>query len=155
MKPGLILIKNIPKKKPRRMESLDYARRLSWAEYTLVRKGFVPASPADKWLIYSWGGKVFFRRSGNGTLVYRARFAPRGRGFAAVEAQVNADREQLDPLPQEYDCRVLDYLIDRLLLGRQEECFPAPEGMDREGAAMIEKIWMGDAAGGGGAIYTI
>jgi len=145
MKPGLILIKNFPKKRPRKLRPLDYARQLSWAEYSLVRKGLVPASVTDKWLIYCRGGKVFFRRSGNGILVYRVRFAPKDQEFAAVEAHVNADREQLDPLPPEYDCRMLDYLIDSLLLGRKVS-FPAPQGMDREHLAMMERIWMGDAA---------
>ena len=144
MERGLILIKKFRSKRPRKMKPLNYHRRLSWAEYTQVRRGLAPTSPGEKWLIYHWGSKVFFRRSGNGTLVYRVRFAPKGRGFAALEAHVNADREQLDPLPPEYDCRMLDYLIDRLLLGRKAG-FPAPEGLDGERSALMERIWMGDA----------
>ena len=147
---GLILIKKFPKKRPRRMRVLKYARQLSWPEYTQVRRGLVPTSVAEKWLIYRWGSKIFFRRSGNGTLVYRVRFAPEGGGFAAVETHVNADSEQLDPLSPEYDCRMLDYLVDRLLLGRKVS-FPAPEGMDSQRAALMERIWMGDAGAEGGA----
>ncbi len=141
----LILIKKFLQKPPRRMERLDYRRRLSWAEYSRVRQGLVPSRPTEKWLIYHRAGKLFFRRSGNGTLVYRVRFAPRGGGFEAVEAHVNADREQLDPLSHGYDCRMLDYLIDRLLLGRQVN-FPLPEGLEPERAALMERIWMGDSA---------
>jgi hypothetical protein len=150
MERGLILIKKFPKKRPRRMKPLNYARQLSWPEYTRVRRGLVPTSAAEKWLIYRWGSKIFFRRSGNGTLVYRVRFAPKGGGFAAVETHVNADSDQLDPLPPKYDCRMLDYLIDRLLLGRKVS-FPVPEGMDSERAALMERIWMGNAGAAGGA----
>ncbi|MBN2287896.1 MAG: hypothetical protein JXQ83_01090 [Candidatus Glassbacteria bacterium] len=147
MKPGIILVKKFRGKPPRSMEPLGYRRQLTWPEYARVRRGAAPACSADKWLIYCRGGRVFFRRSGNGTLVYRVKFSQKGRGFEAVEAHVNADREQLDPLPQQYECRMLDYLIDRLLLGR-EAAFPVPEGTDLERAAVLERIWMGDAAAG-------
>ena len=63
MENGLILIKQFPYRKPGRMEPLEYGRRLSWAEYMRVRRGFFPCSPADKWLIYFRKGRVFFRRT--------------------------------------------------------------------------------------------
>ncbi len=144
---GLIPFKTFRLRRSRRMKRINYSRRLSWAEYARVRKGLFPLSPSDKWLIFFRYGTLYFYRSGNGTLVYKLRFRHQGQGFEASEAWVNADPEQIDPLPENYECRLLDYLIDRLLLNREAK-FPLPEGIAPEQGAMLERIWMGDCRTG-------
>ena len=146
---SLILLKRFSLRPAGNMRPLDYRRFLSWAEYGQVRRGCLPRSSADKWLIFRRQGRFYFYRSGNGVLVYAVTFAHRGQGFEAVSAQVNADPEQLDPLPEEYECRVLDYLIDRLLLER-EVSFPLPDNMDWQAGRLLERIWMGDCGCGWG-----
>lgn len=141
---GLIPFKAFRLLRSRRTKRISYSRRLSWAEYAGVRKGLFPLSPRDKWLIFFRRGTVYFYRSGNGTLVYKLRFRHQGQGFEASEARVNDDPEQIDPLPENYECCLLDYLIDRLLLNREVK-FPLPEGTGSEEGAVVERIWMGDA----------
>ncbi|MEA2063657.1 MAG: hypothetical protein U9P14_08175 [Gemmatimonadota bacterium] len=143
---GLIMIKKYSNKRPRWRLLAGYERDLSWAEYSRVRSGLAPSGPEDKWLIYRRGQTVYFRRSGNGTLVYKVRFAPEGGSFRAVEAHLNVGPGQLDPMPEPLERRMLDYLIDRLLLGHSAG-FPVSESVDSEQAAVIERIWMGRAAG--------
>ena len=140
---GLIPFKTFRLRKSSRIRRINYSRRLSWAEYGRVRKGLLPLSSKDKWLIFFRRGTVYFYRSGNGTLVYKLRFRHQGQGFQASETWVNDDPEQIDPLPENYECHLLDYLIDRLLLNREVE-FPLPQQMSREKGAMLERIWMGD-----------
>ncbi|OGG03067.1 MAG: hypothetical protein A3F83_07105 [Candidatus Glassbacteria bacterium RIFCSPLOWO2_12_FULL_58_11] len=140
---SLILLKRLSLRPAGNMRSLDYNRFLSWAEYGQVRRGCLPRSCEDKWLIFQPRGELHFCRSGNGLLVYAIIFAHLGPGFEAVSARVNADPALLDPLPEEYECRVIDYLIDRLLLGR-EVLFPLPDGLDRQSGQVLERIWMGD-----------
>ena len=140
---GLIPFKTFRLRKSRRIRKINYSRQLSWAEYSRVRKGLLPLSSKDKWLIFFRSGIVYFYRSGNGTLVYKLRFRHQEQGFQASETWVNDDPEQIDPLPENYECRLLDYLIDRLLLNREVK-FPLPEQMSREEGAMLERIWMGD-----------
>ena len=130
----------------RRRKRINYSRRLSWDEYATVRKGLVPLSPGDKWLVLFRSSALYFYRSGNGTLVYKIRFRHQGEGFEACEAWVNDDPEQIDPLCENYECRLLDYLIDRLLLNREVK-FPLAEQTSRQQGAMLERIWMGNAAG--------
>lgn len=145
----LIPFKTFRVRKSRRTKRINYSRRLSWAEYARVRKGLFPLSPSDKWLIFFRYGTLHFCRSGNGTLVYKLRFRHKEQGFEASEAWVNDDPEQIDPLPENYESRLLDYLIDRLLLNREAK-FPLPEGTSREEGAMLERIWMGDCRTGTG-----
>mgnify|MGYP000209180864 CR=1 FL=1 len=139
----LIPFKTFRLRKSRRIRKINYSRRLSWAEYAMVRDGLLPLCSKDKWLIFFRRGMLYFYRSGNGTLVYKLRFRHQEQGFQASEAWVNDDPEQIDSLPENYECRLLDYLIDRLLLNREVE-FPLPEQMGREKGAMLERIWMGD-----------
>jgi hypothetical protein len=143
MDPGLILIKMLRAGRPCRMRELHYSRRFTPVEYSRVRLGLVPLSPADRWFIFFHAGTLRFHRSGNGILVYEAGFARRGDHFEAVRALVNDDPAQIEPLPGDFDCRFLDYLIDRLLLDRDLP-FPAPEGADAEETPLLERIWMGD-----------
>ena len=147
---SLILLKRFSLRPAGNMRPLDYCRLLSWAEYGQVRGGYLPRSSGDKWLIFRRQEKLYFYRSGNGVLVYTVAFAHRGQGCEATAAFVNADPEQLDPLPEEYERRVLDYLIDRLLLER-EVSFPLPDNMDWQAGRLLERIWMGDCGRGCGS----
>ncbi|HUU27398.1 MAG TPA: hypothetical protein VM123_06270 [archaeon] len=146
-KHGLVLFKTYKVRATRRIKKINFSRQLTWAEYARVRKGFLPLTTMDKWLIYHRSGMLYFYRSGNGILVYKVRFANREQGFEAIEAWVNGDPEQLDPLPEDYEGRLLGYLIDRLLLNL-EVPFPLPEGTDSEETALLERIWMGDCRAG-------
>ncbi len=128
---------------PGRMNEFEYARELSWAEFARVRRGLMPLGPGDRWLIFHHRGLICCCRSGNGRLVYAVRFLNRDGGFRAVSAL--AGEEPPGGLPYYgpgYDRRLLDYLIDRLLLDRPA-AFPLPAGLGGEEAALLERICIG------------
>ncbi|MEA1996475.1 MAG: hypothetical protein U9N45_02510 [Gemmatimonadota bacterium] len=144
LRPGLTLLKTFRlQAPPRRMKEIHFSRRLSWAEYARVRRGLVPLTPVDKWLVCHNRSTLYFFRSGSGVLVYKVRFAHSALGFDVTGAWVNNDPEAIDPLPEEYECRLLGYLVDRLMLNL-ETSFPLPEGTPDDRAAFLERLWMGD-----------
>ncbi|HLA40316.1 MAG TPA: hypothetical protein VJ417_09975, partial [Candidatus Glassbacteria bacterium] len=124
--PGrLILLKRFRLEAKVRTREIAYRRELSWEEYRRVRQGYIPRSGSDKWLVVQRRGELQFFRSGNGTFVYAVKFKHAGGGFVAERAVVNDDPGRLAPAPDHYERKLLDYLIDRLLLGHEIE-FPAP-----------------------------
>jgi hypothetical protein len=130
------------------LRQFDYCRSLGWEEFRRAREGFVPRSPEDKWLVLHRGGEMSFLRSGDSRLVYRVTFTNLEGAFRATQALVNACPETVTPLPDSCEARILDCLIDRLLLGLPA-VFPALPGESPEQSRLTECIWMGRAAAQG------
>ncbi|MCE5271217.1 hypothetical protein LLH00_08025 [bacterium] len=145
MDPRIVFLRRLRLGPDPAMRGFTYGRVLGWEEYGRVRRGLVPLSSEDKWLVAVRGGELSFFRSGDGTLVYRAEFVNAEGAFRAETAQVNACAEQVAPLPDTCEAALLDCLIDRLLLGRPAP-FPALPGVGGESAGLIERLWLGRAA---------
>jgi len=139
---GLVLLRRFRPLACGRLREIEYHRELSWADYSRIRTGYVPRSSRDKWLVLHQRGELLFYRSGNGTFVYGTKFSHAGGVFHASRLVVNDDPGQLVPQPDHYERTLLNYLIERLLLGREVR-FPAPPGIDSRQAELLEKIWMG------------
>jgi hypothetical protein len=81
----------------------------------------IPEEMEDKWFVYEDGGRLFFHRSWTGICIYEVVFRKTPAGHEVAEAWVNRDPEQYTAVDDEYDARLLSWLIDVLLLKR-----PAP-----------------------------
>ncbi len=145
MDPLLIFLRFARAGKAPAMRRFSYQRSLDWREFRRASAGFVPCSPEDKWLVLHRGGWLSFYRSGDSRLVYRVRFSNLEGAFRATSALVNASPEMVTLLPDSCEARILDCLIDRLLLGRPA-VFPALPGESPEQSRLTERIWMGRAA---------
>ena len=141
----LILLRFVREGKGPAMRRFSYERRLDWQEFHRARAGFIPRSPEDQWLVLHRGGWLAFYRSGDSRLVYRVSFSNLEGAFQATRALVNASPETVTPLPDSCEARILDCLIDRLLLGRPA-VFPALPGESPEQNRLTERIWMGRSA---------
>lgn len=144
---SLVLIKRFRLQSPACMREFPYDRTLEWADYKQAARGVVPLGPEDKWLVLQRQSLFSFYRSGNGVLLYRVRFVNRDGRFRSVRAEVNDDGRQVYHQPDTYEAELLDYLIDRLLLGCEAR-FPAPPGAEQSRARMLERLWMGSLAVG-------
>lgn len=90
----------------------------------LMKRGVKPREMEDKWFVYWKGDTLYFHRSWTGFCVYVVRFEVEDMGAKAVEAVVNRDPDQYGGTDDEYDRRMIAYLIDVLLLRRPAK-FPS------------------------------
>jgi hypothetical protein len=112
-------------------------RAFSNAEISHLRCGFLPVEMEDKWFIYWQDDTLFFHRSWTGFCVYVAHFHCIEGEWRLVGAEVNGDPEQYHLSSDHQETKMINYLIDLLLL-RREVSFPS-EGCSPEDSAI--KAW--------------
>lgn len=113
---------------PRRRAALAVDRSFSSEEMQAIRHGVIPAQMEDKWFICWRDDRLHFHRSWTGICIFVARFVPDGESGRLVGAHVNRNPEQYRGTDDEQDARLLEYVIDVVLLRRLVE-FPADPDM--------------------------
>jgi len=83
-----------------------------------MKRGVIPREMEDKWFVYWKEDSLYFHRSWTGFCVYIVRFLCDDIGAKAAFATVNRDPDQYGGTDDEYDRRMIAYLIDVLLLRR-------------------------------------
>lgn len=92
-------------------------------EMSRIREGLVPDQMEDKWFVFWEKDLLHFHRSWSGVCIYVVRFHVDEHGYRMIEAEVNRDPEQYAQTSDEFDARLIHYLIDVLLL-RHEATYP-------------------------------
>jgi hypothetical protein len=113
---------------PAERTKLPFGRTFSQAEYDRVALGFVPRSMEDKWFIYSGKNRVYFHRSWSHHCIYELHLQQLKNGAKVIEAWVNRNPERYRFRNDDYDVKLLAFIIDRLLLS-YDFPFPVPEGL--------------------------
>jgi hypothetical protein len=126
---------------PESVARVPFADSYSAEEYAAIVRGLVPREMEDKWFIYEDRGAVYFHRSWTGACIFRVRFeAAKGR-YRVAEVLVSRDPEQYaggqTERDEQYEPRLLRFLIDNLLLGRQTP-FPLPAGAPDAGSEIFQ-----------------
>ena len=111
---------------PSRASTISLDRSFSSGEIQRIQCGLIPEEMEDKWFIYWETDRLFFHRSWTGFCIYVVRFVPEGESHRMVEAKVNRDPEEYREQRDEYDARMISYLIDVLLL-EQAADFPSDD----------------------------
>jgi len=101
----------------------------------LIARGRVPGEMEEKWRVYLDEGRLLFRRSWTGNLIYEVEAAWQGDRLRLGRVRVNRDPAQYKETSDERDRRLLGYLIAVVLLGEQAP-FPAKDGTPPEQAAL-------------------
>ncbi len=91
---------------------IPYERTFTTDELAQLARGLVPREMEDKWFIFFERGELHVHRSWTGICIYVVRLADR----AVAEAWSNRDPTQYRGEDVQ-DARMLEFLIDRLLLG--------------------------------------
>jgi hypothetical protein len=103
---------------------LELALSFSPEEYERLCWGLIPQQMEDKWFVYLEDDGLYFHRSWTGIYIYQVRLEASGDGYRVAETWANRDPEQHKNTDDDYDVRLLHYLINRLLLGKDAP-FPA------------------------------
>ena len=118
--------------------SLSIDRTFSPDEYQRLKFGLIPEIMEDKWFIFWEDDWLFFHRSWTGYCMYQLRLELSDGLFQVGEVYANRDPEQYQGSDDDYDCSLLLYLIDRLMLGKQTP-FPIPEHLMKDEQKPIYK----------------
>jgi hypothetical protein len=115
---------------------LAYERRFTAEEHGRLAMGIVPRNSDDKWFVFLEGGWLYLHRSWTGACMYAVRLGAADGGSEVAEAWANRAPEQYTRTDDDYDARLLRFLVDRLLLG-QDAPFPVPEAIAGEDRAAL------------------
>ena len=101
--------------------SIPLDRSFNAGDMEFVQRGVLPEVMEDKWFVYWADGALHLHRSWTGVCVYIVHFFPEDDGWSMAEVWVNRDPEQYGETDDRLDARLIDYLIDVLLLRRERE----------------------------------
>ena len=135
---------NIAKKSDWKTKSMPKAHRViaidigfSPDEYEMLQKGIIPQQMEDKWFIYFEDNKLYCHRSWTGFCIYIAEFSDNKIGGSVENITINRDQEQYSENDNSFDCKLLLYIIDRLLLKKKAE-YPIKEDLDSDEQAISQ-----------------
>lgn len=111
-----------------------------------IKRGVIPREMEDKWFVYWKDDRLFFHRSWTGFCIYIVYFEGDKIGAKAAVAKVNRDPDQYNCTDDQYDRRMVQYLISVLLLRRPAK-FPA-RSKTRSRAALEQWSQVGRAGFG-------
>ena len=103
---------------PESKARLQIDRTYSPEEYENIKFGFIPRVMEDKWFIYIDEDWMHLHRSWTGFCIYQVRLERIDDEYMIAEASVNRDPNQYTGADTAHDARLLVFLIDRLLLGK-------------------------------------
>lgn len=128
---------------PSKQGTMSLDRSFSSDEIRRMQAGLVPEQMEDKWFVYWHEDTLFFHRSWTGICIYAARFVPDGDSYQMFEVDVNRDPEEYGGTNDDHDAKMIEYLIDVLLLRKFAE-FPSEES-DSEKKALMQWSQVGRA----------
>jgi hypothetical protein len=110
---------------------LRYPPFESW----LVARGLIPHEMEEKWFIYLEHGRLLFRRSWTGLLIFAVETAWEGESLVLGEVEANRDPAQYKQTDDAQDRALLAWLIRVVLLG-EIAAYPAAAGVPPAQAAV-------------------
>lgn len=132
-------------KMPDEVGSLDFRKVYSPQEFERIRLGLTPKEMEDKWFIYYENQTLNIHRSWTGYHIYQIAIqCQEDKTCKVIQTLVNRNIAQYNQQNDEYDILLIDYLIDRLLLGKNVR-FPTPADLTGEEKAIFKHSIVGHA----------
>ena len=97
---------------PEARAKLAYERRFTPEEHQRVALGIVPRNMEDKWFIFLDDDWLGLHRSYTGVCIYAVRLQRTAAGSEVVEAWANRAPTEYTRTDDEYDARLLRFLVD-------------------------------------------
>lgn len=120
-------------------EPVPYQAAFSREEFDRIAIGLIPEVMEDKWFIFLEGNSLYLHRSWTGQGVFKVDFVVEPDS-ARVDTAVMSPGGYLGT--PDYNARMLAFLIDNLLLGRNTE-FPRPKGVGEPAPGVFQHIVSG------------
>lgn len=121
---------------------IAFEKSISSEEMIEVRKGLVPLEMEDKWFCFCEENSVFFHRSWTGHCVYEIKFEKNDEGYRLFELVINNEEEQ-GVLDVHFEKKLVEFLIDRLLLNKKVKFPSLDDSLSNEQSSMITHSLIG------------
>jgi hypothetical protein len=115
------------KRMPKQRTELVLDRTFSPGEMDLIKRGFIPKAMEQKWFIFFERNRLHVHRSWTGVCVYVVQFEKKACDYVISRVEANRHPKQWSETDDVYDAKLLSWLIDGALLGR-ERPFPQKAG---------------------------
>lgn len=115
---------------PDAIADLDYSAEFSPQEFERISHGLIPKEMEDKWFIVLDGHTLNLHRSWTGHCIYQVEFGRDGEKYSVRRTTANRVPDQYRQTDDDYDVRMLNFLIRNLLLG-DNGAFPMPSDLPR------------------------
>ena len=114
-----------PRPLPRLRVRIPFERNFTETEFLRLKRGFVAESMddclrADRWHVFFKDPWLHFVRSWTGFCVYKVRLEVSDGGCKIVQAFASRDAKQYGGTDARQDVEILSFLIDHLLLDRDQ-----------------------------------
>jgi hypothetical protein len=109
-----------PRPLPRLRVQIPFERSFTESEFSRLKRGFVAESMEDRWNILFKDPWLTFVRSWTGFCVYKVRLEVNDGGCRIAMALANRDKRQYGITDARQDVEILSFLIDHLLLDRDQ-----------------------------------
>jgi hypothetical protein len=129
---------------PEAKKVLLYKREFTKEEMDLMQVGILPNQMEDKWFIYFDDNVLHFHRSWTGTEIFQLVFISVDSHYVVESAIVNREPTQYNQQDDDFDIKLLDYLIDRLLLSKRV-AFPENITIEQDKQPLYRHSWVGYA----------
>jgi hypothetical protein len=103
---------------PQAKEPLAFEAKFSDADAEKLMQGLIPQSMDDKWFVYFADGWLNFHRSWTGAHIYALRLDGSPDGVRVIDSWVNREPEQYRANDTAYDRKLLQFIIDALMLNK-------------------------------------
>ena len=133
---------------PEQRVRLPWSRAFDAAEHARVASGLVPEQMEDKWFVFYEAPWLWLHRSWTGIAIYGVKLREEDGGSVVEEAWANRAPEQYRETDDAADARMLAFLVDRLLLGK-DVSFPVREGFPAEKVSLLQHHVVGYARSNG------
>lgn len=121
-------------------------KEISFKDYEILKRGYLPQTPADQWFTYFENDKLYINRSVSGFCIYIVNLLPEERFMRVI---VNRNPRQYVITDVEQDKFLLNDLLDILIrfggLVRQRELIAAKKNrkqkQQQDQANLEQRIW--------------
>lgn len=97
---------------------LNLKRIFTEEEFEKISLGLIPEAMEDKWFIFLEDNTLYFYRSWTGECIYQITFIKQENSYFPKETLVCRDSEKYQFTSDSYDEKLLLFLIENLLLGK-------------------------------------
>ena len=108
---------------PAQRSQLSLQRAFTEQEYERICLGIIPERMEDKWFMFTEEDTLYVHRSWTGYCIYQLTLIKEGSNYVTGEALANRDESQYSAGNDDYDEKLLMFLIDHLVLRKN---YPMP-----------------------------
>ncbi len=134
-RPKLSMLEQLPQR-----ADLPLQRMFTLEEYELIKRGFRPQDMDDKWAIEFDNGWLSFYRTWGAVMVFLLHLTVEAEGVRVDQAYAARDTDMYTGTDTDEEVRLINFMIDRLLLYRPDAVLRKADGTPITGLHLYHEV---------------